>query len=117
MTLNYQRWTGPRYEKIPVALYDTVRIESWGTSFGARSMDVGATGVVVKLNRTRVVVQAAPGKGQHGTTTWTVHPDVLRLLSRQIDRKCPVCDAQRGQKCRSEQYGRTAEHALMHRER
>jgi len=86
----YQAWVDNVSTRLPVELFDAVIVKAYGE--GATGQDVGKTGVVVKINRTRVVVSA-------GDWSITVRPSVLRLLSRQKDRWCPVCAADRGDPC------------------
>lgn len=107
--LQYDTWMQGRLTTKPVELFDTVQVKAWG--YGARSMDCGRTGVVTSLDRSRVKVDF--GKGE----VRSISPLCLSLLSRQIDRRCPVCDAARGEKCSSTTHGQTFIHVLMHRDR
>lgn len=89
---SYRVWDH-RIAPTPAKVGDTVAVKSWG--IGARNQDVGRTGLVLKVNRTRLLVALTSGEQR------TIHPDELRLLSRTIDRWCPTCKSARNERCRS----------------
>ena len=65
-TLTYRpEWsTGAAKPGRAPAVGDTVRVEAWGKSTGARLVDVGRTGTVVAVRRTHVLVELAAGNGE-----------------------------------------------------